>query len=196
MIQRSSKRISGLVSDLLDYTRTRSGSGLTVSRATCDLRRICEESAAAIKAAFPRQHFAFDLAGDLVLHADQKRLEQVLSNLLNNAVQHGRPGAPVSLAAHADADSVYVSVKNLGRPIRPESLPTIFEPLVQSLEKEGEADGVQSSIGLGLFIVREIVRGHNGTIDVESSEASGTVFTVRLPRSDVAATARREMVST
>jgi signal transduction histidine kinase len=181
-IRRSSKRMRGLINDLLDYTRTRSGHGLTVSRSTCDLRRICEESIDAVRATNPQQQIATDLVGDLVLQADEKRLEQVLSNLLNNAVQHGVRGALVSLAAHGDANTVFVSVKNLGRPIRRASLPTIFEPLVQGSEAEGETDRARGSIGLGLFIVREIVRGHKGTIDVESSEASGTVFTVRLPR--------------
>jgi signal transduction histidine kinase len=123
-----------------------------------------------------------DLVGDLVLQADEKRLEQVLSNLLNNAVQHGDREAPVALTAHGGADTVFLSVKNMGRPIEPELLPTIFEPLVQGAEAEGGTDRAQNSIGLGLFIVREIVRGHEGTIDVESSEARGTVFTVKLPR--------------
>jgi signal transduction histidine kinase len=170
--------MTGLINDLLDYTQTRSGHGLTVTPARCDLRRTCEESIDAMQATYPQQQFAVDLVGDLVLQADEKRLEQVLSNLLNNAVQHGDRGAPVSLTAHGDADTVFFSVKNLGRPIQPELVPTIFEPLVQGFE----ADRSQSSIGLGLFIVREIVRGHEGTIDVESSEARGTVFTVELPR--------------
>lgn len=181
-IRRSSKRMSVLINDLLDYTRTRSGHGLTVSRSTCDLRRICEEAMDAAGATNPQQQFTADLVGDLVLQADEKRIEQLLSNLLNNAVQHGGQGAPVSLAAHGDADAVFVSVKNLGRPIPPASLKTIFEPLVQGSQTESETDLARGSIGLGLFIVREIVRGHKGTIDVASSEASGTMFTVRLPR--------------
>ena len=181
-IRRSSKRMSGLINDLLDYTQTRSGSGLSVSRSSCDLRRICEEAVDALRATVPNQQFVSDLVGDLVLQADGQRLEQVLSNLLNNAVQHGLHGAAVSLAAHGNADSVCMSVRNLGRPIPPESLPTIFEPLVQGSDLDHPAEPGGNSIGLGLFIVREIVRGHNGTIDVESSHSNGTVFTVRLPR--------------
>ena len=181
-IRRSSRGMTGLINDLLDYTQTRSGHGLTVTPLTCDLRRACEESIDAMQATYPQQQFAADLVGDLVLQADEKRLEQVLSNLLNNAVQHGDGEAPVSLTAHGDADTLFLSVKNMGRPIEPELLPTIFEPLVQGAEAEGGTDRAQSSIGLGLFIVREIVRGHEGTIDVESSEARGTVFTVKLPR--------------
>jgi signal transduction histidine kinase len=181
-IRRSSRGMTGLINDLLDYTQTRSGHGLTVTPLTCDLRRACAESIDAMQATYPQQQFVVDLVGDLVLQADEKRLEQVLSNLLNNAVQHGDGEAPVSLTAHGDADTIFLSVKNMGRPIEPELLPTIFEPLVQGAEAEGGTDRAQSSIGLGLFIVREIVRGHEGTIDVESSEARGTVFTVKLPR--------------
>jgi signal transduction histidine kinase len=177
-IRRSSKGMRSLINDLLDYTQTRSGHGLTVTPATCDLRETCEKALDAMQAKYPQQQFAVDLVGDLALQADERRLEQVLANLLNNAVRHGDQHAPISLTAHGDADTVLFSVTNQGRPIHPDLLPTIFEPLVQSVE----ADRSQSSIGLGLFIVREIVRGHQGAIDVESSEARGTVFTVKLPR--------------
>lgn len=181
-IRRASRRMRGLVNDLLDYTSTRSGHGLTVNRAACDLRRICEESIDAARTTHPQQRFTAELDGDLLVQADEKRLEQVLGNLLNNAVQHGLPGSPVSLTAHGDADTVFVSVKNLGPPIQPALLPTIFQPLVQAPHAQGEAGQADHSIGLGLFIVREIVRGHQGSIDVASTEAGGTVFTVRLPR--------------
>ena len=186
-IRRASRRMKSLINDLLDYTSTRSGHGLTVRLAACDLHTICEEAIDAARTAHPQQPFTAELAGDLVVQADEKRLEQVLSNLLNNAVQHGFRGSPIGLTAHGDADSVFVTVKNLGRPIPPESMATIFEPLVQVTVAWGEADRAHSSIGLGLFIVREIVRGHHGSIDVASFETSGTVFTVRLPRLPVEA---------
>jgi signal transduction histidine kinase len=182
-VRRASKRMGHLINDLLDYTQTRSGNGLTVRPSTCDLRKVCEESLDAMRATYPDQTFAADLVGDLVVQADKERLDQVLANLLSNAVQHGvREGSPVLLEAHGEADRVVLSVKNMGPPIEPHMLPTIFEPLVQGSASEGDPDPAHNSIGLGLFIVREIVRGHKGTIDVESSEASGTVFTVRLPR--------------
>ena len=181
-IRRASKRMRGLVNDLLDYTCTRSGHGLTVSHGACDLRKICEESIDAARTTHPQQNFTAELGDDLFVQADEKRLEQMLGNLLNNAAQHGLRGSPVWVMAYGDADAVFVSVKNLGRPIPPESTATIFEPLVQGSSAAGETDRTHNSIGLGLFIVREIVRGHQGSIDVVSTEAGGTVFTVRLPR--------------
>ena len=174
--------MSVLVNDLLDYTRVRSGHGLSVSLATCDLRRICEELIDALGAANPQQQFHAELVGDLVMQADEKRLEQLLANLLSNAAQHGGPDNPVTLAARGDVDTISLAVKNLGHPIPPSLLPTIFEPLVQGAQMEGGTDLSRGSIGLGLFIVREIVRGHQGTIDVESSEGDGTTFSVKLPR--------------
>jgi signal transduction histidine kinase len=181
-IGRSMTRMTGLISDLLDYTQTRSGHGLTVSPSTCDLRKVCDEAVDAMKAAHPDREFTCSVSGDLVLQADKRRIEQALANLLNNAVQYSGSSDPISLAAEGDADTVCIRVKNLGTPISPESLPTIFEPLVQGSNAHGTRDRSASSIGLGLFIVREIVRGHRGTIDVASSQAAGTVFTVQLPR--------------
>jgi signal transduction histidine kinase len=76
---------------------------------------------------------------------------------------------------------VIVQVKNFGIPIPPESLQVIFNPLVQ-LSNNGTSSARSTSLGLGLFIAREIVEGHNGTIEVNSSEEDGTVFTISLPK--------------
>ena len=117
------------------------------------------------------------------LHADAPRLQQALSNLLSNAVQHGDRSVPVTLSACGEADAVVLSVSNLGEPIPPDALQAIFEPLVQAPSASAQAhERSKTSLGLGLFIVREIVLGHGGTVAVESSAGAGTVFTVRLPR--------------
>ncbi|MGQ3050826.1 MAG: sensor histidine kinase [Roseateles sp.] len=176
-VRRASWRMRSLITSLLDYTQARSGHGLTVTRASCDLRKTCEDVIDATRAACPRQRFVADLAGDLTMAVDGNRVEQMLGNLLANAAQHGAPGGLVSLTARGGADEVVLSVRNTGQPIPQELLPTIFDPLVQ-----GPRAAADHSIGLGLFIVREIVRGHQGRIDVASTQAGGTVFTVRLPR--------------
>jgi signal transduction histidine kinase len=110
------------------------------------------------------------------------RIQQVLSNLLNNAAKYGDPKAPVTLSALGESDIIIIEVKNLGRPIPPESLQVIFNPLVQLSNESNTDSQITTSLGLGLFIAREIVEGHNGTIEVSSSETEGTVFTVRIPR--------------
>jgi signal transduction histidine kinase len=106
----------------------------------------------------------------------------VLSNLLGNAVQHGHDGGTIDLSVRADGDEVEIAVRNDGTPIAQEALPTIFEPLVRGVAEEAKVRRRAGSIGLGLYIAREIVRAHGGTIGVTSSAAAGTVFTVRLPR--------------
>jgi signal transduction histidine kinase len=107
----------------------------------------------------------------------------VLSNLLNNAVQHGAADSPVLLRAHGEKDAITLQVKNRGRPIPPDALQVIFNPLVRVAPTEPHPDArLSTSLGLGLFIAREIVLAHQGSIEVTSSDEGGTVFTVRLPR--------------
>jgi signal transduction histidine kinase len=102
---------------------------------------------------------------------------------LNNAVQHGARGSTVILEAHGGPETVTVRVKNYGPSIQPDALQVIFNPLVRLPgAASGPDEGRSTSLGLGLFIARTIVAGHGGTLEVESSDRDGTVFTARLPR--------------
>jgi len=144
---------------------------------------VCEDALETIRTGFPEQQFVPTLSGDLNLQADAPRLRQALSNLLANAVQHGDRDAPITLVAAGEADVVVVTVGNQGEPISADAHMAIFEPLVRAPSAAAEAqDRSKTSLGLGLFIVREIVLGHGGTIEVQSSAETGTVFTLRLPR--------------
>ena len=109
-------------------------------------------------------------------------MEQALSNLLNNAAQYRAKTAPVTVAAFAEPDAVRVEVGNHGPVIPAISYESIFEPLVQLTPDEQDAGRPATSVGLGLFIAREIVAAHGGTLTVISSREQGTVFTLRLPR--------------
>jgi signal transduction histidine kinase len=176
--------MSQLITDLLEYTRSCLGAGIPIELADCDLGPVCEEAMESVRTSHPEQTFKFHATGDLHLEADAPRLHQVLSNLLNNAVQHGDRQAPVSVLAHGEAVAVVLKVCNLGSPIPVDVLPSIFEPLIQA-----PASGIpnpdersKTSLGLGLFIVREIVHGHEGTVTVDSASDTGTVFTITLPR--------------
>jgi signal transduction histidine kinase len=88
----------------------------------------------------------------------------------------------VKLTASGEGDSILLKVQNWGLPIPPDSLATIFDPLVRVPSPESRQQRRRGSLGLGLYIAREIVSAHSGTIDVRSSENEGTVFTIRLPR--------------
>ena len=182
-IKRACAEMRGLITDLLEYTRTRLGAGMPMERVDCDLGAVCEDALEAIRTGFPERQFVQTLSGDLSLQADAPRLRQALSNLLANAVQHGDMHTPITLRAAGEADAVVLQVGNAGEPIAAELLPTVFEPLVRAPNAASQSlDRSKTSLGLGLFIVREIVLGHGGTIEVQSSIETGTVFSVRLPR--------------
>ena len=182
-VKRASKAMNRLITDLLEFTRSRLGRAMPIERSPCDLGQLCEEALDAARASYPLQLFEPQLSGDLRIPVDPARLLQALSNLLNNAVQHGDPGEPVSLGAHGDERCVVVVIANAGPPIPPDALRVIFDPLVQLPTTVAELNHRSAtSLGLGLFIVREIVLGHHGTIDVQSSAETGTAFTIRLPR--------------
>ena len=184
-IKRASREMNRLITDLLEYTRTRLGAGIPVDRSACDLGPVCEASLEDIRAGNPEQQFVQRMSGDLNLQADAARMQQALSNLLSNAVQHGSRRTPVTLNADGEADAIVLKVSNSGDPIPSNALHAIFEPLVQAPNASSEAQGrSKTSLGLGLFIVREIVLAHGGTITVESSVEAGTVFTIRLPRAN------------
>lgn len=182
-VQRASKEMGRLITDLLEFTRTRLGRGIPIERSVCDMGPVCEEALDAVQASEPDHEFVLHLSGDLRFQGDRARLLQVVSNLLNNAAQHGDRNTPISLSAHGDAEVIVLGVANFGQPIPPDALRLIFDPLVQGPAVMSDLNKrSRTSLGLGLFIVREIVLGHDGTIEVQSSADSGTVFTIRLPR--------------
>ncbi len=184
-IQRSSTAMGLLISDLLEFMRTRLGSGIPLARTTCDLGPVCAAALDTIRAGNPEQNFEEQISGDLVISADAPRLLQALLNLLSNAVQHGDCHRPISLIAKGADDGIEVRVSNFGRPIPESVLQTIFEPMVRAPGPGADLhEQSKTSLGLGLFIVREIVAGHGGSVTVQSSVDAGTVFTIRLARAD------------
>lgn len=118
--------------------------------------------------------------GDTTGVWDAGRLAQLLQNLIGNALQHGSNKRDVTVTLTGEPDTVRLTVHNFGAPIPEEAIGTIFDPLVRSADEElGQPS---TSLGLGLFIVKEVVDAHSGTIEVSSNEVDGTLFTVVLPR--------------
>jgi len=172
-----------MIKDLLEYTRTRLGRALPISPEPASMEQICRIAFHEMRAAHPERIFQLETSGPLEGRFDGERIHQVLANLLSNAVQHGARGRPITLRAHGDADEITVQVKNHGRPIPPDQLQVIFNPLVQIPSALVDEDSAPStSLGLGLYIAREIVVMHGGTMAAESSDEDGTVFSARLPR--------------
>ena len=183
LVKQSVLTMSLMIRDLLEYTRTRLGKQIPVMPFAYDVGLVCEAAHDEVQAAHPACVFDLEMSGDLRAEVDPARLGQVLSNLLNNAIQYGTLGLPITLSARGEANAVVIDVTNHGTPIPSDALQVIFNPLVQlRTEHGGSADPLSTSLGLGLFIAKEIVAGHGGTLGVESSSNEGTVFTITLPR--------------
>jgi signal transduction histidine kinase len=134
-----------------------------------------------LRAANPGRKIDLEVNGDTCGSWDSQRLQQLLGNLVRNAIEHGAADVPVRVGLNGDAVGVVLEVRNSGPIIEASDLDKIFDPLKRGSDNQNkrEADG---SLGLGLYIVREIAKGHGGSIEARSDE-TGTVFAVRLPRS-------------
>ena len=193
-IETNTQAITRLVNDLIDFASTGLGSAMPLTRGPLDLEKLCREVVDAERIAHPGRTLRFHHDdGDFTGEWDAARLRQVASNLLGNALQHGSQEGPVELSLASEGSSdVVLKVHNEGPPILPELLGTIFDPLVRQVAPGSAASRVPGSIGLGLYIVREIIVAHGGTVEVASTVQQGTTFTVRLRRPRVASLERRE----
>jgi signal transduction histidine kinase len=180
MILRSSTRMGQMVSDLIDFTRTRLGDGVPIIRAPMDLSAAIREVIEEIGIARPEHTLRCATDGDLRGSWDESRIKQLLTNLIENAVQHGVTQRPILVTGSAEGDQIVLAVHNDGPAIPVAEQARIFEPLVGASATSSPI--ISSNMGLGLYIVRQIVQAHGGTIDVASSESAGTTFTARLPR--------------
>lgn len=182
--RQSVSSINAMVTDLLEYTRTRLGRGIEVIPRTGNFAALSQEAFDEVATAYPNRVLRASIPPKIESSFDAARMRQVLTNLLTNAVHHGDPSFPVVLSVTEEPKQVLLAVQNRGVPIPADAMQVIFNPLVQVSSKESEPhERPATSLGLGLFIAREIVTGHGGTISVTSSIEEGTVFSVHLPRS-------------
>jgi signal transduction histidine kinase len=177
---RSAKRMNKMVGDLLDFTRTQFGGGIPIVRGEMDLGREARDAVDEIKAAYPESKVQLNVSGDLTGNWDCARLSQVLANLLGNAVQHGAPKSMISVTVRGENKEVVLQVHNNGLPIPADEIPGLFSPFKRLAAGDAPRPAL-ASLGLGLYIVEQIVSAHGGTITVDS-DTRGTYFTVRLPR--------------
>jgi len=168
-ILRSSERMAQMIRDLLDFTRGQLGGGIPVEPTSADLAEICHRVVDETKTVHPQREIVLSTHGDLTGQWDAPRLEQVVSNLVANAVHHGQ--GQILVEAVGQQDEIVLRVRNGGPAIPVEALPTLFEAFKsQRLGRRTEG------LGLGLYIVKEIVRAHGGTVQVSSSAEEGTTF--------------------
>jgi PAS domain S-box-containing protein len=176
VIARGVKRIEHIVGDLLDLSRVRDGSGISVEPKQVDLRAMCRQVIDEIEAVASNRTFTFNCDVDATGAWDEHRILQAISNLASNAVQHGTPGTPVNVRLTGDETRVAVEIHNRGA-IPHEILPLIFEPFRSGQHHGSRGDG----LGLGLFIVKAIANAHGGGLEVNSSNGA-TLFRLVLPR--------------
>jgi signal transduction histidine kinase len=175
----STSRMSRIIDDLLTYTRTRLGGGIPVRMRPARLDEIVRKVIDELSSVNPQRALQVDVEGDPSGQWDPDRLEQVVSNLVSNAVDHGDPAFPVRVEICGEPSAVELRIRNRGPQVPAEVLDHLFEPFARPPEEKSRRG---SGLGLGLYIAREIVvSGHHGSIAVTSGEE--TVITVRLPRS-------------
>ncbi len=174
----SGQRMTTMIEQLLDFTRIRSGGGIPIEPHETNLLDLCGQAVGELELAHPEWRIQREASGDLRGSWDSDRLLQVFSNLLANACQHGVAGSPVLVKLDGTGgDWVDILVRNRGA-IPAALLQYLFDPFRSTRHRRDQSRG----LGLGLFIVREVVRGHGGSVDVASTEPDGTSFVVRLPR--------------
>ncbi len=177
----SGRRMSRLIEDMLDLARARIGGGIAIKREEGDFGLLIGPVVREHQAASPDRHIEIASRGTLSGQWDSERIAQVASNLIGNAIKHGDPRGPVVL--HLDGtqrDAVVFSVDNDGV-IPIERQAGLFDPFKDGHQRVGRNEG----LGLGLYIVQQIVTAHGGSIEVRTEEDRRTVFRVRLPRKPV-----------
>lgn len=175
-IRTSANQAVRMVADLLDFTQVKLGSGIRICPQPADLHALVDKSIEASRVAFPQAALTHHRIGSGLALLDNDRLQQVASNLIANSIAYGDSSRPVTVTSAYEEGRASVCVHNFGSAI-PEALQgRLFEPMVR-----GDANGHGRSVGLGLFIVREIAQAHGGAVAVVSSEDEGTAFRVSFP---------------
>jgi signal transduction histidine kinase len=181
----SAKRMSKLINDLIDFTRTHLGPGIPIRVKQGSIVAVCEEVVNELRTFHPEQQIDLQVPPQLDAIFDEARVAQVLSNLAGNAIQYGSADVPVTVRVTGSECDVVIVVNNRGPVIAPDKLASIFDPMVRIAANISNAAGdytERTSLGIGLYISREIVHAHGGRIALASTASEGTTFTVTMPR--------------
>ena len=178
-IEASTANVDLMVSDLIDAVRIRIGEGLPIKLAPMDIGAAVKDAAKEFGAAHPDRKITVESADNLEGKWDRTRIRQILSILIDSAMQHGSKTAGIAVAAKAGDREVILSVHSEGV-IPPDSIATVFDPLIRGKDKKVAKSGA-TRLSLGLFIAKGLVNAHGGKIDVVSNEKQGTIFTAQLP---------------
>jgi signal transduction histidine kinase len=177
-IQRSAKVMQSMIRDLLDFAGSRLGREMPMRAREANLVDACRDALAEVMAAHPRRRFQLEHEGDLRGVFDPERIGQALSNLLNNAINHGNADRLVEMRAREEREELVVDVINEGEPIPADLLHALLDPALRAPGRAGEGS---SGLGLGLYIAQQVARAHGGSVTA-ASEDQKIRFSLRLPR--------------
>jgi signal transduction histidine kinase len=178
-MRESIERAARMIGDLLDFSQLREPGKIRVRLAPLSLQSVVCAALDEILPAFPDRRIEQSCSGDAYGLWDPDRLAQIAVNLLSNAFKYSPADSPVVVRVGGDGPWAFLEVKNQGEPIAREHVGRLFRPFERGGKLPGRCHG---GLGLGLFIVEQLVRSHHGRIEVSSARDSGTTFTVRLPR--------------
>ncbi len=182
-VRRSSKLLLALINDVLNIARIEAGQ-LIYSIRRVNVQDILHDVEALMAPQYRSANvdLVVDHSADHVIEADPERSQQILLNLLGNALKFTSAGGKVSLRLRDDENFVYFDVADTGRGIPPEKQEIIFDPFIQ-IDRQRTAESLQG-VGLGLSISRQLARGMRGDITVSSIVGTGSTFTVSLPKAE------------
>ncbi|WP_035603738.1 PAS domain-containing sensor histidine kinase [Haloferula sp. BvORR071] len=174
-MDRSAKRMSELIENLMDFARARLGGGMVLDRTLVDLEPVLRHVIDELGTAHPKKTIEVEIAGPLQVDCDPARVAQIASNLVANALVHGAQDQSVKIHSSLSDGYFELCVCNQGKPISPETLKVLFQPFTRE-----EVRSSQNGLGLGLYIAAEVAKAHEGTLEASSTGAE-TCFTFRMP---------------
>jgi len=178
-IRRNAERMHALISDILELSLIESGK-VTIEKRQVRIANIVDEIYASLSSKAEKRGVTLsnEVAPDAFVFADAARLEQMLTNLIDNAIKFNRAEGSVSVSAHSEAGRVRITVADTGEGILPEHQHRVFERFYRADRSRAREVG---GTGLGLAIVKHLARLHGGEVDVRSQLSEGTVFSIEFP---------------
>jgi len=180
-IRQSSERAQRMIADLLDLALARVGRGIGITPRAVDLHQVIERSVNELRVAFPQARLVHEQVSAGLAEVDADRMHQLVGNLVANSVAYGDLGQPITVTSSLEGEMALLTVHNEGPAIPESSLSNLFEPMT----RVSELDTDLRSVGLGLFIVREIAKAHGGDVVVSSTNERGTSFCVSFSRTSI-----------
>lgn len=183
-IVNSAGRIQSIVDLIVDFSHAQSDGVMPIHPQASNLRLMLDKVVAETQVRHAGAALKLNAPDKLEGVWDDARLAQLLSNLLENATSYGEPGRPITVSVKDEGNHICLSVHNFGKAIAPQDRESIFEPRKRGMQADQKK--APNGLGLGLYISREILRAHSGTLLLRSSAEEGTTFVARLPKIQMA----------